>query len=235
MAFKTLAQIREMIRQRADVENNGNHTDDDEVDSLANASIETLHSMLVDGTDGTLFAKNAGVLTKLGDNSYQLPSDFTQLVSLDIKSGSTYIRSHQADPQDYAQLTLNNYGGQNHYSHLLRWNTAQGRGELFIFPTPANTSDVAVQYIPEPPFLSSDSDTLNWPTFWYQWVVLDAAVQISIKEESDPSGLMAERQKIEKRVRDHIRSMTPTRVKQIRRVRRGYYDRFRLPPINGGS
>jgi hypothetical protein len=235
MAFKTLAQLREYTRQRADVENDGRHTDDAEVDALINASVEFLHSMLVDGTDGTLFAKNASGLTKLGDNSYQLPSDFSQLVSLDIKSGGVYLRSQQADPQDYAQLTLNSYGGQNFYNHLLRWNTAQGRGELFIFPAPTNTIDIAVQYIPEPPVLSTDSDTLNWPTFWYQWVVLDAAIQISIKEESDPSALLGERNKVEKRIRDHIRSMTPTRIKQIRRVKRGYYDRFRLPPINGGS
>lgn len=235
MAFKTLAQLREMVRQRADVENGGKHVDDAEVDTYINAAVEHCHSMLVDGTDGTLFAKNASGLTKLGTNSYQLPSDFSQLVSLDVKSGGTYLRSNQADPQDYAQLTLNAYGGSNHYHHLLRWNTAQGRGELFIFPAPTNTIDIAVQYIPEPPVLAADSDTLNWPTFWYQWVVLDAAIQISIKEESDPSALMAEREKTEKRVRDHIRAMTPTRVKQIRRVRGGYYDRFRLPPINGGS
>jgi hypothetical protein len=207
-----------MVRQKADIENSGNHIPDTEVDEYINDSIRFLHSLLVDGTDGQLFAKNAGVLTKLGTYSYQLPSDFSQLVSVDIRSGSWYIRSTEADPQDYAQLTdYDNTGWYTPRRHFLRWNVEQGRAELFIFPEPTATADVAVQYIPDAPTISLDSDTLKWPDFWYQWVVLDAAVSASIKEESVVQPLQMEREKVERRIRDHIRSMSVTEVSTIRK------------------
>ncbi len=220
MAIKTLSQLRTLVRQKADIENDGNHITDAEIDSYINAGVEALYSLLTDGTDGTLFSKNAGVLHKLGTNTYQLPSDFGQLVSVDIFTGGTYVRSTQADPQDQAQLSQKVYQGSAYTRHFLKWNIEQGRGELWIYPEPSATVDVAAQYIPEPPVLSLDTDTLKFPTFWYQWVVYDAAISCSIKEESDPSALMSERERIERRVRDHIRSMTPTRVKTIRQASR---------------
>lgn len=215
----TLSTIREQVRAKADIQNDGNHISDTEVDGFINDSIRHLHSLLVDGTDGQLFAKNAGVLTKVGTYSYQLPSDFSQLVSVDIRSGSRYIRSLAADPQDYAQLTdLENYGTWMPRRHFLRWSLAQGRGELFIFPEPAATADVAVQYVPSAPSLSVDSDNLTWPDFWHQWVVFDAAIQCTNKSENlaVSNALSVERGIIEKRVRDHIRSMTVTRFNTIR-------------------
>lgn len=234
MAIKNLSQLRTLVRQKADIENDGNHVTDSEVDTYINSGIEALYSLLVDGTDGTLFSKNAGVLHKLGDFTYQLPSDFGQLVSVDLSIGNTYLRSMQADPQDQAQLSAQTYRATALTRHFLKWNIDQGRAELWVYPAPSDTSKLAVQYIPEPPALSLDTDTLNFPTFWYQWVVYDAAISCSIKEESDPSALMSERDRIEQRVRDHIRSMTPTRVKTIRDVSRwdASSSRFTLPTVN---
>jgi hypothetical protein len=222
---KTLSQLRTMVRQKADIENDGNHISDTEVDSYINDGIKLLHSLLVDGTDGQLFAKNAPVLTKIGTYSFQLPSDFSQLVSVDINTGSFYQRSNQADPQDYAQLTQQT--GRHYYTsrqHFLRWSLDQDRAELFCFPE-VEATKLAVQYIPSAPVLSLDSDTLNWPDFWYQWVVLDAAVQCSNKEESvsNTQALLMEKEKVERRVRDHIRSMTTSQVKTIRKRNRGTY------------
>jgi len=214
---KTLSTIRSEVRQKSDIENDGNHTSDTEIDGYVQDSVNTLHSLLVDGTDGQLFAKNAGVLNNIGTYSYQLPSDFGQLVSVDIRTGSWYTRSRQADPQDYAQLTdLQNYGNYMPRRHFLRWSLAQGRGELFVFPPPNNHSDIAVQYVPLPPTISADADTLPWPDMWVQWVVFDAAIQCSNKEESISTALSVERDRIERRIRDHVRSMTVTRIKTIR-------------------
>jgi len=215
----TLSIIREQVRAKADIQNDGNHISDAEVDGFINDSVRHLHSLLVDGTDGQLFAKNAGVLTKVGTFSYQLPSDFSQLVSVDIRTQGRYIRSTAADPQDYAQLTdLDNWGLEHPRRHFLRWSLAQGRGELFIFPEPDATADVAVQYVPSAPSLSADADNLTWPDFWHQWVVFDAAIQCTNKGENFASSnaLSVERGIIEKRIRDHIRSMSVTSFRTIR-------------------
>jgi hypothetical protein len=228
---KTLLELRTMVRRRADMQDDGNFISDTEVDEYINDSIAVLYSLLTDGTNGTLFAKNATVLPKLGDNCYQLPGDFSQLIDISIHTGGTYIRSIEADPQDYAQYTEELTNPTLYTSrYFLQWNVEQDRFEIYIFPAPNNANDIACRYIPEPPQLSLDSDTLNLPTFWYQWVVFDAAIQCLNKEESDPSALMAERDKVEKRVRDHIRSMGVSTVKTIRKPRMDY--RHRLPPIN---
>jgi len=228
---KNLSYLRDQVRQKADIENDGQHVSDTEVDAYINDSIRRLHSGLVDGTDGQLFAKNAGVLTKIGTYSYQLPSDFSQLVSVDVKHGTNYIRSIQSDPQDYAQLTqLTGRSLYQERNHFLRWSLEQGRGELFIFPEPTNTSDVAVQYVPPAPKLSLDTDTLTWPDFWHQWVVFDAAVQCLNKAENQAgaNALSVERASTEKRIRDHIKSMTITRIKTIRTATQANgYNRFR--------
>jgi len=228
---KTLSYLRDQVRQKADIENDGQHVSDTEVDAYINDSIRLLHSVLVDGTDGQLFAKNAGVLNKIGTYSYQLPSDFSQLVSVDVKHGTNYIRSTQSDPQDYAQLTqLTGRSLYQERNHFLRWSLEQGRGELFIFPEPDNTNDVAVQYVPVAPNLSLDTDTLTWPDFWHQWVVFDAAVQCLNKAENQAgaNALSVERASTEKRIRDHIKSMTITRIKTIRTATQANgYNRFR--------
>jgi len=223
---KTLSQLRTAVRQKADIENDGKHISDSEVDSYINDSIKLLHSLLVDGTDGQLFAKNASVLPKLGTYSYQLPGDFSQLVAVDILYSGDYHRSYEADPQDYARLTQRanyDYSYYTDHQHFLRWNLDQGRAELFCFPEPTNPSDISVQYIPTAPVLSLDTDTLNWPDFWYQWVVYDSAIQCSNKEESYNQALLVEKEKVERRVRDHIRSMSTTEIKTIRRDTRSGY------------
>lgn len=221
---KNLSQLRTEVRQKADIENDGNHISDDEVNGYINDSIRTLHSLLVDGTDGQLFAKNAGVLNKIGTYSYQLPSDFSALVSVDVRAQGRYIRSFEADPQDYAQLTdLQLWAHWMPRRHFLRWSLAQGRAELFIFPEPNATADVAVQYVPTAPTLGSDTTALTWPAFWEQWVVFDAAIQCCNKAENlaQANALGIERERTEKRIRDHIKSMN---VGEPRTIRKGTWN-----------
>lgn len=211
-----------MVRRKADIENDGNHITDAEVTSYINTAIEQLFSILVADTDGSLFAKNASAPTALGDNAYQLPSDFGNLVSVQVKKSGQYIRSVQADPEDYASLALlEDNGILTPYAHYLKWNIDQGRGEVFIFPAPSSTSDIAVRYVPTPPVLSLSTDELKLPPLWYQWVVLDAAVYCMLKEESDPSGLMAQRGAVEKQIRTSIRALKVTEFSTIRRARWG--------------
>lgn len=224
---KNLSQLREQVRQKADIENDGQHISDSEVDAYINDSIRLLHSVLVDGTDGQLFAKNAGVLKSIGQYSFQLPSDFSQLVSVDVKVNSYYQRSAQADPQDYAALTEDIGCSYQQRAHFLRWSLEQGRGELFLFPEVTVASQVAVQYIPTAPNLSGDTDVLTWPDYWHQWVVFDAAVQCVNKSDNQAAAnaLSVERASTEKRIRDHIKSMTITRIKTIRKNTSGRYGR----------
>jgi hypothetical protein len=232
MANPTLGELITLVRQKADMENDGNFISDSEITHLFNDSLALLWAFLNDGTNGSLFSKNSPVLLKIGPQAYQLPNDFYQLLDVALFTGGTYIRSTEADPQAYMQLTTLNNANIYSPQHILQYNHEQGRFELSFFPAPTTTANIAVRYVPQAQVLSVSTDALNLPSNWHMWAVLDSAIQCLIKEESDPSAQMAEREKREERIKDEIRSMGISQIKTIRKIRRFPFDRFALPPIN---
>lgn len=217
--FKTLTELILLVRRKSDLENANKHVSDDEITDYINSAIAMLWSLLIDGTNGTLFAKLSPELVKLGDNSYQLPADFFKLLEISIDWNNRFFPVTEADPQEYGVLLKRPSVGRIHSRYFFQFNPDQGRFELFIFPGPA-VEDLLVRYITAAQVLSLGTDELKLPSNWYEWVVFDAAIQCMIKEESDPSILIMEREKREKRLKDDIRSMTPATVETIRKMSR---------------
>lgn len=216
------------------MEDDGNFISSDEVRDYVNASIQTFWDFLVGEDGGSLFATVAPTLSKIGDNAYQLPSDYYRLIDVSVKTTSQYLRAIQADEQEYAQLLTQTYNGIAYTRYYLHWNVAQDRFEIFLFPAPDNTDDILVRYIPNAPELSLDSDTLNLPNSWVDWVVLDVAIKMLTKEESSTEALEYQKQQLEARILDAINEMNKTSVKRIRDISyfedrpRGSWSRFPL-------
>ena len=217
--FKTLSELILLVRRKADIENAGLHVSDDEITDYINSAIAMLWSLLIDGTNGTFFAKVSPDLVKVGDNAYQLPSDFFKLVEVSIDWNNRYFPVTEADPQEYGILLKRPFVGRYYSRYFFQFNADQGRFELFIFPA-ADVDKILVRYIPAAQVLSLTTDELRLPSNWYEWVVFDATIQCMIKEESDPSVLIMEREKREQRLKDDIRSMTPATVETIRKMHR---------------
>lgn len=228
----TRANVRDQIRRVADIETDGNHITDTEINEDLNSSLAALWAILVDASNGSLFSKLSPQLIQVGDNSFRVPVDFLRLVSVDIKRSGTFINSTEADAQRYVQLLQ--YAARNLTSsqHYLQWNQKQQWYELFIFPAP-ELADLVVRYIPTAPSFSLDTDNILLPADWVRWSVYDVGIKCNIKEETDPSPLMIERDKIEKRIINDIKSQSVAQVKTIRDVSEWENGgRFRLPPIN---
>lgn len=212
----------------------GNFITQTEAREYINSSIQTFWDFLLGEDNGTLFATVSPIPLQIGDNAYQMPDDFYRLVDVSVKSSSQYMRCTQADPQDYAQLLTQTYNGIAHTRYFLKWNIEQDRFEIFLFPAPSDAEDILVRYIPQAPVLSLDSDTLNLPHSWIEWVELDVAIKMMIKEESDPSNLEAMQNKIEARILDAINEINKTGTKKIRDISyfedrpRGSWSRFPL-------
>ena len=226
--------LTEMIlrgKQRADMEN-GNFVSDDEWTHYINEEIDDIYAQMVNVDDGELFATIAPTLTKIGDNAYQLPSDFMRLVDVNIHTGNRWVPAYEADPQEYYQLLSDTYTGKYDTSFFLKLNLPQDRYELFLFPAPA-VDDVGVRYLPTAEVLSLGTDTLNWPSNWHQAVEAGAAAKALIKEESDPTGQLMDRDRITGRLLKDVRAQKISQVKTIRKMgnRRGGR-RFRTPRIN---
>lgn len=235
--FKTLEQLRTKVREKAAIDTGGQSVDDTELNGYIQDSIASLYALLYDNTDGSLFAKVAPDLLDIGNDQYgvyQLPDDFGRLVELSTRVSGYFTAAIAADPTDFAALA--DVGNVNNRiaMYYLGWNLAEGRAELTIFPK-VSIADIFVRYTPVTPELSVDTDTLNLPSFWYMWVVYDSAVQVLGKEESDTTGLRAERDRIERSILRNIDNMSLTRVKHVRKSR--YTHRFHLPYANntGGN
>ena len=226
----TLTELISRSKQRADMEN-GNFVSDDEWTHFINDEIADVYSQLVNVDDGELFGAVSPTLSQIGDNAYQLPSDFLRLVDVNIYTGSRWIPANEADPQDYYQLLSATYTGDYDTSYFLKLHIAQDRYELFIFPAKA-VANIGVRYIPIATTLSLGSDTLNWPANWHQAVEAGAAAKALIKEESDPTGQLLDRDRVVARALKDVRAQKVSEVKTLRHIGRSGRNRFRLPRIN---
>ena len=226
MANPTLSDIVSRIRQRADIVNDGKHISDSDIKAYANTSIAAVYQMLAKG-DSKIFGRLAGGLFNLGDNRWQLPSDHYKLLDVSVRRSGNWLRAEEMDAQEYAQNLDRNDVYSVYPRFQLLFNTDEGWFELVIFPTTAQ-DDILVTYLPKPPVLSLDAHELKLPVpDAVEWVILDAAVNCRIREESDPSAMMAEREKVEKRLIADIRDLTPNTPKTIRRTSRSRsYRRF---------
>lgn len=235
MAVPTFSNIVSQIRRVADIETDGNHITNIEIKEDFNNSLHALWAMVVNASNGSLVSKIAPKLVQLGDNSYQLPIDFLRLLSVDIMHSRGPLHSVEADPQRYAQLLRQSDRGLFFSQHYLQFNKDQGWYELFIFPG-LSPDEILVRYVPTAPQLDTDISVLTLPADWLRWGVYDTAIKCNIKEETNPTPLMVERDKIEGRIVEDVRAQSPTQVKAIRDVS-AWEDggRFMLPPINYGG
>jgi hypothetical protein len=181
--------------------------------------------------DGERVAAPTPTLTQIGDNAFQLPSDFLRLVDVNVYTGSRWVPCNEADPQDYYQLISDTYTGKYNTTYFLKLNLDQDRYELFLFPAP-DADEIGVRYIPAATVLSLGSDSLNWPSNWHQAVEAGAAAKALIKEESDPTGQLVDRDRTTARVLKDIRSQKVSQVKTLRRLGSQSRNRFRVPGIN---
>ena len=238
MAFPQLSTIRADIRSRADIRDDGKHTTDADVDRYLNRQIAKLYSKL-SKTNPSLFTKKAGKLTSIGANKLQLPSDFYKLVEVSVQTRGTgrFIRANQADIQDHAVLEDQVNRGDMYTQYSLEVNNeAGGRFELSVYPEPVVTSGKAdyvfVRYVPKPPVLSVDTETLNWPDLWVEWVTLGAAITCLNREESDPSMLKMEHMEVDEMVMSDIQDYTPATPETIRRTaKHTHRNRYRFRGI----
>lgn len=223
----TLTELILRSKQLADMEN-GNFVSDDEWKHFINEEIDDIYAQFVNVDDGELFGAVAPTLTQIGDNAFQLPSDFLRLVDVNVYTGNRWVPCNEADPQEYYQLLSSKYTGKYNTRYFLKLNLDQDRYELFLFPAPA-TTEIGVRYIPEATSLSLGSDTLNWPSNWHQAVEAGSAARALIKEESDPTGNLMAREKCVARALKDIRSQKVSEIKTLRSIRRA---RRRPPRIN---
>lgn len=188
----TLLELRTQARQMADMEDS-EFVSDSELNNYINFAIADLHDLLVE-TYSDYYIETFTSTTVSGQADYSLPSDFYKLRGVDVKLNGN----------DWFNIRPFNFNERNRYEDFGSWtllgisNTRYRLlgSNLRFSPEPESNHEYRIWYVPKATKLSSDSDTLNDLNQYSDYVIVSAAIKMLNKEESDVSGLVAERERI---------------------------------------
>ena len=194
----TLAQLRLESRQRADKVNSGFITDS-ELNSYINSSNAELYDLLVSAYGDDYYLTKYTLTVDGVTTSYPLPTDFYKLIGIDMYINPLrYItlkpymfneRGRYQDGSNWAAIVAIQGPRYHIYNNFLEFN-----------PPAPGTYNMQMYYVPECPELVGDTDTFDGVNGWEEYIIVDAAIKMLQKEESDVTVLMEQKNRLIKRI-----------------------------------
>jgi hypothetical protein len=192
--MSTLADLREKVRERADMQSS-HFIEDPELNGYINNSYGELYDLLVSRYED-YYCKDPLSFTLTTLNYFIIPSDLYKIRGIDVS-----IQGEWADVFAYNFLDRNRYS--NVIRPTLRLPPVRYRlmGQKLIF-TPAQDAPGVYQlwYIPRYTPLSLDTDILSDVLDFEEYIIVDSAIKCRIKEETDIQDLVYCKEKLEKRI-----------------------------------
>lgn len=193
----TLLELKTQSRQRADQENS-DFIEDAELTGYINASLAELHDLLIAAYNED-YVMEEYIFTADLSQSYALPSDFYKLRGVDTRRGTNGA---------WATVKRFNFNRRNEQQNAYAWNMLglpymeyRLVGSNIRFNgAPDPGLQFRIFYYPAAPKLVNDSDEYDDVNQYGEYVVLDAAIKMMQKEESDVSVLMAQKEAMRQRI-----------------------------------
>lgn len=204
----TLSQVRLLALQLADRVGTQFVTVP-ELNVYINQSYFELYDILVSAYGDEYYVASPYLLTTDGvTQQYTLPVDLYKVTGVDLS----------INPSTEAWVTLKhfNFIERNRYVFPQLTSTYLGvfnlryrvvGNTLFFIPTPSANQTVRLWYVPKMTSLLQDTDMLDGISGWTEYVVVDVAMKILAKEESDTSVMTLRKQGL----LDRIQSMSQNR------------------------
>lgn len=196
MSSITLSDLKTRARDQADM-TDSDFISDTELLFYINSSYTELYDILVSSFEDYYVAPPTSFTISAGQTNYTLPTDFYKLRGVDyLVSGSNY-------------LTLPKFNFAKRNQNSLVFSTARrlsGReyrivgNKLYIEPSESAPGSYRLWYTPSATLLVSDSDTVNGVNGWEEYIVVDTAIKMLAKEESDTSHLERQRARLLERI-----------------------------------
>lgn len=194
----TLKEIKEQARQRADMENS-TFIKETELTLYVNSSISELYDILVQ-TYQDYYIDEYEFKTTSQVSSYPLPEDFYKLRGVDARLGSG----------DYIALKQFNFNERTAQTSLATWGssiTSDIRYRILadkikFVPVPDTNADIRIWYTPSPKELKESEDIFPIHRGYIEYVVVDVAIKMLQKEESDVSVLMNQKANLKRRIEE---------------------------------
>lgn len=220
---RTLTQLIAEVRQRADCEGDP-HITDAEVTRFINQSCQALQALLID-IDESEFMSWEDLTTTPGDPLLSLAT----LPWTDTEQG-LYKLAHVHATVSGQVLELERWTFERYtlYQNASSWGVPQmpvsyrlirdklGSPSLMFAPTPQSAYPIRVFYYTPFVDLVNGSDTFDGRAGWEEWVVLDAAIKCLVKSQEPIRDVQTEREKVEARIRDQMRTPDLDRPSQVR-------------------
>jgi hypothetical protein len=222
MASVDLLALRTRARQRADMENS-RFVSDSELNTYINASIKELYDLLI-ASRGENYYVTGPISIDLvpGTSSYPLEADFYKLLGVDWVQSTTEASSLKEFKWQERNFFRTPFAS-NEYSNL----RYQIRGNNIVFiPTPNNGQNVQYWYIPQASNLTSDDDTFDGINGWEEYVIIDAAIKMRVKEESPVDYLILAKQEMKDRIKQSSQGRDSLHPSRVVDVDRGYSSWF---------
>lgn len=208
----TLALLRSQIREMADNQDVGDDQSvtDTRLNEMINASYGIWQGMLAKAVPERFEAVDT--ITGDGSSGYNLPADYVTTLAVE----------YQTDTNDYIDLRRVMFNERNMFSGQATSGQALGyrvnATQVLLLPPPSSGTYRHI-YTTMADVLAADGDTVDGINGWEKWLVLDVAIQLLLKEESDVGQFVQERNKIQfdmKEAGNDRNSAAPRRVVDVR-------------------
>ncbi len=211
MAIVTLQQLMDRCRQRADMVNSGFVTDS-EIINWINVYKREYDDLLTRTFGADYSATSTTFSATANTGSYSLSAltggTFYKLQGLDIKDNSS--------PSGWRDARAFNFHDRNKVFVPTTILPIQTNGDiryrvwgnsLILRPIPSATINMQIWWTPQTISMSLTTDSFDDINGWSELIVLDAAIAMKDKEETDTSVLQADRQRMAARITE----MAPNR------------------------
>ncbi len=223
---RSLANLRDDARKRADVEALDDRHPDPDVTRYINQGGAALRDLLIKARGRTYFRKaTPQTITTTSATQYALNSDFLRLISVRLSGVGGYTLE-PFTPQDEPWLREPGVSGTWPTHYELQ------PGYIELLPASSAGQAVIVDYIPTFADLVADDDTLEGYAGWEEYVVCFAACCMLTKdgELEDKSSIRADMKDIEARIASLAPGRDAFRAERVKDVRHGssyLYGRYR--------
>lgn len=194
----TLTDLRTQARYRCNQENSQFVTDG-ELTGYINFSAFELYDLLVQKYGSYYFHNTYTFNLISGQSSYNLPNDFYKLAGIEI----------QIDSQNYQSLQRFNWSDRNKFMSgtFFDWGAfnlgySLVGNQVRLFPNVSITNQIRLDYVPFMTTMVADSDSFNGFNGWEDYIIVDAARKMALKENDEALAdrLLQEKQLLIKRI-----------------------------------
>jgi hypothetical protein len=215
----TLSYLKDEVRARAD-QQNSLFIKDAELTDFINGSASALHDLLVQAAED-YFVKSQTIPIVAGQDEYNLPSDWYKTLGVDY-----YVNNKPVPMSRFNFRDRHLYNYLDARPEIVRYGVW---GQKLVFkPQAPQIASVVLWYVPTFTKLVTDSDVLDGVNGWEEFIILDAAIKCMVKEESDPSALIAQLQMVKDRIATMSKDRDQGEPQKTTDIIGSRYDQYRF-------